>query len=575
MKKIFFYVLVLLTCKLQSQPPGCSAQKDVANNTGQGGLFGEYVAGYFSDNPSYFTSTVSATNRIESTINYTTNNWGVGIPPATGTAADQNDYSARYRGSIYIASAGTYTFYLTSDDGSFLWIDNAAIAYPAVIANALINDGGLHGNVTVAASTSLTAGLHNLQIQYGEQAGGNNLIFEYAATSPSIARQVVPNSILCTGIQASITPAAIVPPPGCSCNAGVTSQFYTGYFNDVQTYFTSNTPVISRQDPTIGFTTDGGWGSVCPPLAGSNASPETFSTRFSGQIYIPVATTYTFYLTSDDASYFWLDGNAVATNPTSGTAAIGNGGTHSATTVSAVITLTVGLHDFKIHYGENTGNNVCYLEYASSTIPRQIIPQSSYCTCMSIGTLPIELLGFTAELTPEKNVLVKWQTASELNNKQFDVERSVNGIDFIKIGSVPAKGNGNSKSLNSYALTDVNPQPGVFYYRLKQVDINGSYKMYNPVSVEFNIEDHITFKVFPNPNTGTFTLYLSGVPGNSNSEISIYTVDGKRVYFNEIDKGSMEEHSINLNVSLGLTKGLYIANCIVNGVKYPLKISVE
>ena len=578
MKKLSLLVLLFFTFITNAQPPNCSSQKDVLGNSGQSGLIGEYVAGYFNDNPSYFPSTVATTNRLESNLNYTANNWGAIVPPAGGTVADPDNYSARYRGSIYIATGGTYTFYLTSDDGSFMWIDNAALAYPTVVANALINDGGLHGDVTVAATLSLTAGLHNIQIQFGEQTGGNHLIFEYSATSPSITKQVVPNSILCTGIQPSIVPAAVTPPPGCPCSAGVTSEFYTNYFNDVQTFFTSNSPVINRTDPQIAFTTDGGWGNVCPPLAGTNASPETFSTRFTGRVYIATASTYTFYLTSDDGSYMWLDGNALVTNPTTASAFINNGGLHSSNMVSAVATLSVGLHDFKIHYGENTGNNICYLEYASTGagIGQQFVPQAALCSCLSTtSTLPIELLNFTAVLNGNSSVFLNWTTATEINNKQFDIERSSNGIDFEKIASVSAKENKKNTSVISYEYIDNAPVQGIVYYRLKQIDLDGTFKIYKTVSVETVKNSKVQFIVFPNPNNGTFTMSLDGLKDHNNANITISTPDGRPVYERQLLKGELTENKQELNLNLNLTKGLYIATCVIDGVKYPLKIIVN
>lgn len=551
---------------------------DVLGNPGQQGLIGEYVSGFFNDNPSYFPSGVAAFNRLEANLNYTGNNWGAIVPPAGGTVADADGYSSRYRGSIYIATAGVYTFYLTSDDASYLWIDNNALAYPAVVANALINNGGLHGDVTVAATVSLTAGFHNIQIQFGEASGGNHLIFEYAATTPAVPRQVVPGSILCTAIQPSLTPAAITPPPGCSCAAGVTSELYTGYYSDVQTFFTSNAPVINRTDPQIGFTTDGGWGNVCPPLAGSNASPETYSARFSGMIYIPLTGTYTFYLTADDAAYLWLDGNALATNPTTGTALINNSGLHSATMVSAVVTLSAGLHDFKIHYGENTGNNVCYLEYASTDagISRQIIPQSAYCSCLSTtSTLPVELLSFTAAYAGDGTVLVEWKTASETNNRHFDVERSANGIDFTGIASVEAKGNKKDHSLTSYQYTDPEPVPGISYYRLKQVDIDGTFKHYSIVSVESSGFGRAFVQVLPNPNEGFFTLSFSGVKKDDQVEVMVFTSDGALVYSHPVERPVLEAGRQEIDLGPYVRKGLYTLITVINGVKYPVRISVN
>ncbi len=578
-RKILLLTTILFSCMvMNAQAPGCSSQNDVLGNAGQSGLIGEYVAGFFNDDPSYFPSTPAPFNRLEANLNYTTNNWGAIVPPAGGTVADANTYSSRYRGSIYIATAGVYTFYLTSDDASYLWIDNNALAYPTVVANALINNGGLHGDITATGSVSLTAGFHNIQIQFGEASGGNHLIFEYSATSPAITRQVVPGSILCTAIQPSITAAAVTPPPGCTCSAGVTSEFYTGYYNDVQTFFTSNTSAINRVDPQIGFTTDGSWGNVCPPLAGSNASPETYSTRFTGRIYIPVAGTYTFYLTADDAAYMWLDNNALATNPTSASAFISNGGLHSAAMVSAVATLSVGLHDFKIHYGENTGNNVCYLEYASTAagISRQLVPQTAYCSCLSTtSTLPVELLSFTALPAGDGTVLTEWKTASETNNRRFDVERSANGIDFITIASLDAKGNKLHPTVTTYRYADREPLPGLSYYRLNQVDLDGSFKRYSMISVEMPTAAANLIQLFPNPNDGAFTLSFPGMEKGRQLDVMIFAPDGSLVYqqaaaYSEIEAGRKE-----IDLGPDAPKGLYIAICVVNGIKYPLKISVN
>jgi hypothetical protein len=577
-KKILLVPAFLFVCMmLKAQAPGCSSKNDVLGNAGQPGLIGEYVAGFFNDNPSYFPSTVATSNRLETNLNYTGNNWGAIVPPAGGSVADADNYSARYRGSMYIATSGVYTFYLTSDDASYLWIDNQALAYPLVVSNALINNGGLHGDITIAATTSLTAGLHNIQILFGEGTGGNHLIFEYSATTPAISRQVVPNSILCTGIQPAIVPAAVTPPPGCSCSAGVTSAYYNAYFNDVQTFFTSNTPVINRTDPQIGFTTDAGWGNVCPPLAGSNASPETYSARFTGGVYIPVAGTYTFYLSSDDAAYMWLDGNALAINPASNSSFINNNGLHSVAMVSAVATLSVGLHDFKIHYGENTGNNVCFLEYASTDagIARQIVPQSAYCSCMStMSTLPVELLSFSASPVEDKTVLVEWKTASETNSWKFDIERSSNGIDFTTIASLDSKGDKQNHSVNSYDYHDLNPEQGISYYRLKQVDLDGTFKRYNMVSVELSNAATDLFRVFPNPNEGLFTIRFDGKK-RGNVRVAIFAPDGRLMMDDDRLGDENPESSYEINLGPNACKGLYIAICTIDGVKYPVKISVN
>lgn len=574
---ILLFAALFVVSSASAQSPGCSAQSDVLGNPGQPGLTGEYVAGFFNDNPAYFPSGVAPFNRVEANLNYTGNNWGAIVPPAGGTVADADAFSARFRGSIYIATAGVYTFYLTSDDGSYLWIDNNALAYPAATANALISNGGLHGDVTVSANVSLSAGFHNIQIQYGEQAGGNHLIFEYSSTSPSIARQAVPGSILCTAIQPSVTPTAATAPPGCGCAAGVTAEFYTGYYADVQTYFTSNTPAITRVDPRIGFTADASWGNVCPPLAGNNASPDYYSTRFTGQIYLPVAGTYTFYLTADDAAYLWLDGNALAANPTSGSALISNGNLHSATMVSATASLSAGLHDFKIHYGENNGNNVCYLEYASTAagITRQIVPQSAYCSCLStVSTLPVELLGFTATPTADGSVWLDWSTASETNHKQFEVERSADGEDFSQLAVLIGGGSG-QQGMRRYRYQDADPGTGIRYYRLKQVDLDGSVRYHRIVSVSLSPAVTAAPAVRPNPSNGVFVLSFSPAGKGSVVEVNVLASDGSLAYRCLADAEALATGQWNIDLGTRIPKGLYTLLCVINGVNYPIRIIVN
>ena len=89
----------------------------------------------------------------------------------------------------------------------------------------------------------------------------------------------------------------------------------------------------------------------------------------------------------------------------------------------------------------------------------------------STTALPVELISFNG-VAENNEVRLTWETASELNNDFFDVERSQNGLNFEKIGTV--KGNGNSNILNQYTFLDKDPYVGFNYYRLKQVDYDGT-----------------------------------------------------------------------------------------------------
>jgi uncharacterized repeat protein (TIGR01451 family) len=181
---------------------GASCAGSFLDGTVHSGLTAEYYNGYFADDLSYFSTRTPALRRFDAQLDFTTNNgWGSLVTAGAGTGSDANpdNYSARYRGSIYIPNTGNYTFYLTSDDASYLWLDGAALAATPTAASATINHGGAHSVSTKAsASIPLSAGMHNLLIFYGEGATNNVLNFSFEGPGTG-GIQLVPNSYLCAG----------------------------------------------------------------------------------------------------------------------------------------------------------------------------------------------------------------------------------------------------------------------------------------------------------------------------------------------------------------------------------------
>lgn len=310
----------------------------------------------------------------------------------------------------------------------------------------------------------------------------------------------------------------------CGCTSGVTASYYSGYFNDVQTYFTSNTPGLTRTEGNVNYTVNN-WGSIVPPAGGTTANPETFSTRFSGRIYL-AAGTYTFYLTSDDGAYLWLGANALVTNPTTATSFINNGGLHSPATVSAVAIIPSNcLMDFKIHYGENTGDNRCALEYASTGlgIARRAVPNSVLCSCMSSGPLPIGLLDFSAKYK-DGNLRLHWSTATETNNHHFTVYRSEDGRSWSVLKEVP--GAGTSTVRNDYSIIDPDPSAGVNYYYLEQTDKDGTSEKFSVIVFDLDHKESF-LKVYPNPFQDKCVVLSSS--HIEPADVSVYTCLGKPV----------------------------------------------
>ena len=118
--------------------------------------------------------------------------------------------------------------------------------------------------------------------------------------------------------------------------------------------------------------------------------------------------------------------------------------------------------------------------------------------------LPVELAAFTATALNHA-VLLKWSTASEKNTAHFDVERSPDGTAFVRLGTVAAAGT--STAPREYALTDAQLPAGIttLYYRLKQVDQDGSFN-YSPVRSVRLSEAAEGLALYPNPATARTTL---------------------------------------------------------------------
>jgi hypothetical protein len=126
--------------------------------------------------------------------------------------------------------------------------------------------------------------------------------------------------------------------------------------------------------------------------------------------------------------------------------------------------------------------------------------------CAARGPLPVVLTSFGAQLR-QGQVVVEWATASELNNSAFVVERSADGRRFEALQTVA--GHGTLATASTYAATDAQPLPGLSYYRLRQLDQDGT-SAYSPVaSVHRAVA---SFGAYPNPTPDALTLDLRALP---------------------------------------------------------------
>ena len=163
-----------------------------------------------------------------------------------------------------------------------------------------------------------------------------------------------------------------------------------------------------------------------------------------------------------------------------------------------------------------------------------------------LGTLPIELLRFTAAPV-DAGVELEWETATEINNSHFEIQRSADGRQYQKIGEMA--GQGTTSEIIAYSFTDVAPLNGKSYYRLKQVDYNGAYE-YSHVE-EVNRDSDSALKLFPNPVAAGSQFRVEGRQIRS---VQVFNILGQLVLEESYDR---PQNRVFLSTD-HLAQGMYI-----------------
>ena len=168
--------------------------------------------------------------------------------------------------------------------------------------------------------------------------------------------------------------------------------------------------------------------------------------------------------------------------------------------------------------------------------------------------LPVKLISFTA-VKNENVVDLQWTTASEVENKGFNVQHGTNGIDWQNIYWID--GRGNSQTENTYEFVHQSPVIGTNYYRLEQVDFNGETDYSNIEKVTFQHDGReVALIVYPNPVNSQFSIQL----GNENSiaQIEIFDANGVLRLSTEFQNGE----SVDIS---NLESAMYFIKILLDG----------
>ncbi len=175
--------------------------------------------------------------------------------------------------------------------------------------------------------------------------------------------------------------------------------------------------------------------------------------------------------------------------------------------------------------------------------------------------VPVELVSFTADVI-NGNVNLRWETASEINNAGFSVQRSTDNTKFTDIAFI--KGIGTTTDKSTYSYSDKSTLSGKSYYRLKQIDFDGSATYSQSIEIELGVpKDYALEQNYPNPFNPSTTIRFA-LPVNGKVSIKLFNALGQEVanaLNSELEAGI---HEIAFNAS-NLSSGVYFYMLKVQG----------
>jgi hypothetical protein len=185
------------------------------------------------------------------------------------------------------------------------------------------------------------------------------------------------------------------------------------------------------------------------------------------------------------------------------------------------------------------------------TVPGMYNASLNDCGCET--AFPVKWASFEGEYRLDRTVL-NWETTQEINNDYFEIERSVDGKSFTKIGKI--EGQGNTETSTQYQFADETSaeiKAGKVYYRLRQVDFNGQFSMSDVIEVNLNPAG-LKVTMYPNPVSDFLNLEYFLNP-REEASVSIRGIDGQILYEERIiARENWNKHVIPVDK---MSRGIY------------------
>jgi len=192
--------------------------------------------------------------------------------------------------------------------------------------------------------------------------------------------------------------------------------------------------------------------------------------------------------------------------------------------------------------------------------------QQYICPPTALITLPVELVDFESNCS-DQGVELNWSTITELNNDYFIIESSTNDSNWERIGAV--EGAGTSTTEKDYEFVDVNPKGDAMYYRLIQVDYDGTETISHAVSA-YCLRSQSGIFVYPNP-ANDFVVIGYPNPSEAETHIVIRDMQGRRV-FDQFYSDKMSQTKLNTQ---DFNAGHYLINVTQGSNVYNKKLVIR
>jgi hypothetical protein len=369
------------------------------------------------------TTTIHRATRTDANINF---NWGAD-PGVTNIGAD--NFAVRWRARINIPTTGNWTFHVSSDDGIRLFIDQV------YRTGQWVDRGTTTDSVTI---NGLTAGFHDVTVEYYENGGGATATFEWEG--PGVGRQVVPAGSLVLPVE-----------------NGLTARYVNNSADPLAT------PTITRYDHRV----QADWGTNSPDNA---IGAENFVARWQGKVEAAGTGSYVFTMRTDDGCELWINGTRVINSINSPNAPTDFPGTP--------INLVAGRrYTIDARFREQTGGAYCDLRWSGpGTGGDVIIPEQNLFAAINVAATDIVPSDTNVDENAGANAIVCTLGSTDTDNPADAPAHTYslvtgtgdtnNGLFNINGNQLRANGSFNFEAQSSYSvrirstdISSVDPSP--------------------------------------------------------------------------------------------------------------------